>query len=235
MEIYLLSSVNFIIYSWHTIFKHKPSHQRTWISPLPPTFPRKNPYRNQIDYILLRLNVNSKIFDSRSFNSNFTRSDHKPVKTKIQIKWTYMKRVTSFNLSKLQNTQVAKNYMKRINEIIKNQTSATSNQEEWNNIKTLKASTEKNLGYSHKGIKSTEPKILQLSLIQEDINIKWNSVKGKQKKELLKKERNKVMTQIHNIIKNEKYNNIKYALEDLERNNDKYDMNKWYYKSVQNC
>ena len=26
------------------------------------------------------------------------------------------------------------------------------------------------------------------------------------------------MTQIHNIIKNEKYNNIKYALEDLERN-----------------
>ena len=55
----------------NTIFKHKPSHQTTWISPLPPTFPRKNPYRNQIDYILLRKNVNSKIFDSRSFNSNF--------------------------------------------------------------------------------------------------------------------------------------------------------------------
>ena len=30
----------------NTIFKHKPSHQATWISPLPPTFPRKNPYRN---------------------------------------------------------------------------------------------------------------------------------------------------------------------------------------------
>ena len=28
----------------NTIFKHKPSHQTTWISPLPPTFPRKNPY-----------------------------------------------------------------------------------------------------------------------------------------------------------------------------------------------
>ena len=117
----------------NTIFKHIPSHQRTWISPLPPTFPRKNPYRSQINYILLRKNVNSKIFDSRSFNSNFTRSDHKPVKTKIHIKWTYMKRATStrsFNLSKLQNTQVAKNYMKQLNEIIKNQTSTTSNQEE---------------------------------------------------------------------------------------------------------
>ena len=66
----------------NTIFKHKPSHQTTWISPLPPTFP----YRNQIDYNLVRKNMNSKIFDSRSFNSNFARSDHKPVIAKIQIK-----------------------------------------------------------------------------------------------------------------------------------------------------
>ena len=36
------------------IFKHKPSHQTTWILPLPSTFPRKNPYRNQIVYVLLR-------------------------------------------------------------------------------------------------------------------------------------------------------------------------------------
>ena len=88
----------------NTIFKHKPSHQTTWISPLPPTFPRKNPYRNQVDYILLRKNINSKIFDSTSFNSNFTRSNHKPAIAKIQIKWTYTKKargIRSFNLSKL--------------------------------------------------------------------------------------------------------------------------------------
>ena len=141
----------------NTIFKYKPSHQTTWISPLPPTFPRKNPYRNQIDYILLRKNVNSKIFDSRSFNSNFTRSDHKPVTAKIQTKWTYTKKATgtrSFNLSKLSNTQKTENYMKQVNEIIKNQTGTTSNQEEWNNIiKALKASAEKSLGYNHKEIK----------------------------------------------------------------------------------
>ena len=55
---------------------------------------------------------------------------------KIQIKWTYTKKATwiiSFNLSKLQNTEVAENYMKQVNEIIKNQTSTTLNQEEWNN------------------------------------------------------------------------------------------------------
>ena len=137
-----------------TVFKHKPSHQITWIPPLPPTFPRKNPYRNQIDYILLRKNMNSKIFHSRSFNSNITKSDHKRVITKIQIKWMCTKKTTgtkSFTLSKLQNTQIAKNYMKQVNEIKKNQISTTSNQKEWNNIiKTLKISAEKNLGYNHK-------------------------------------------------------------------------------------
>ena len=205
----------------NTIFKHKPSHQTTWISPLPPTFPRKNPYRNQIDYILLRKNMNSKVFDSRSFNSNFTRSDHKPVIAKIRIKWTYTKKATgtrSFNLSKLQNTQVAENYLKLVNEILKTQTSTTSNQEEWNNvIKALKASAEKNLGYNHKEKKSRDPKILHFLSIQKDINIKSNSIKDEQKKKLLKKERNKIMTQIHNIM-NEKNDNIEYALEDLERN-----------------
>ena len=54
--------------------------------------------------------------------------------------------------------------MKKVNERIKNQTSTTLNQEEWNNIiKALKASAEKNLGYNHKEIKSRDPKILQLS------------------------------------------------------------------------
>ena len=49
---------------------------------------------------------------------------------------------------------------------------------------------------------------------------------------MLKKERNKIMTQIHNIIKNEKKNNIKHALEDLERNeNDTMKMYKAVKKS----
>ena len=74
--------------------------------------------------------MNSKIFGSRPFNSNFRRSDHEPVIAKIQI----TKKATgtrSFNLSKLENTQVAENYMRQINEIMNNQTSATSNQEGW--------------------------------------------------------------------------------------------------------
>ena len=52
----------------NTILKHKLSHPTTWILPLPATFSSKNQYRIQIEYILFRKNMNSKIFDSRSFN-----------------------------------------------------------------------------------------------------------------------------------------------------------------------
>ena len=80
------------------------------------TLPGKDPYRNQIHYILLRKNMSSKIFDSRSFNSNSMSSDHKLVITKIRIKWMYTK---SFNLSKLQTTQISENNMNQVNKIIK--------------------------------------------------------------------------------------------------------------------
>ena len=85
----------------NTIFKHKPSHTTEWISPLPPTSPRKNSCRNQMTIFCREKNRNSKIFDSRSFNSNITRSDHKPVVAEIQIKWTYTKKAACTKFSNL--------------------------------------------------------------------------------------------------------------------------------------
>ena len=68
--------------------------------------------------------------------------------------------------------------MKQLNKILKRQTGTTSNHEEWNNIiKALNTSAEKNLGYNNKEIKSRNPKILELSSIQKDINIKLNFIK----------------------------------------------------------
>ena len=158
MEIYLMISVNFIIYSLqipslniNIVTKQHGSHHYHLPFHIKPMSKSNRLHSAE-------KNMNSKMFVSRSFSSNFTRSDHKPVIAKIQIKWTYMKKATgtrSFNLSKLQNTQVAESYTKQLNKIMKNQTSKTSNLEEWNNIKTLKAS-EQNLGYNHKEIKSRD-------------------------------------------------------------------------------
>ena len=77
---------------------------------------------------------------------------------------------------------------------------------------------------------------MHLSSIQKDISIKLNSIKDEQKKKLLKKERNNIMAQIHNIVKNEKMK----ALEDFEGNENNttkmYEpvkkLNGWYPKKM---
>ena len=79
----------------NTFFKNKPSHLTTWESPqnIPSIIdsrtriPRKNPYRNQIDYILVKIRKDSQVIDSVA-KINFRRkSDHKPVTCKFKLKW----------------------------------------------------------------------------------------------------------------------------------------------------
>ena len=82
----------------NTFFKHKSTHQTTRISPAPyknvndsKTKPlRKNPYRNQVDYILVRNCETIKITDLKSTTNKITMSDHKPgiMKTTIVFKNT---------------------------------------------------------------------------------------------------------------------------------------------------
>ena len=78
-------------------------------------------------------------------------------------------------------------------------------------VKALKTSAEKNLGYNHKQKKSRGPNIQPLSLIYNDINMKFDSIKDEQ--EITKKQRNKIMTQTHNIIKNGKSKTLSNMLQ----------------------
>ena len=95
----------------NTKFKHKPSHQHTWESPAPPVAPRKNPYRNQIDYIITRNNSkHTTVHDSRSSNSNITKSDHKSVIATNKIGWKYQqpqKGSKYLDINKLKDPQIS--------------------------------------------------------------------------------------------------------------------------------
>ena len=115
----------------NTFFKHKPSHRTTWECPQRKSEhidtksgrTRRNPYRNQIDYILIKYNIN--IYDSRSYGGMSTKSDHKPVITELEIKWPFTKSKKSakkINYDLLQD----KNH-RRIS-------SCSDNQDRWNNI-----------------------------------------------------------------------------------------------------
>ena len=104
----------------NTFFKHKPIHLTTWQSPAPyvnitdckTNTPRRNPFRNQIDYILVRNNRNTKVFDSKATISTTTNSNHKPVIAKIMIKWKYQSKTKSskkrFNIHYMENQNIRK-------------------------------------------------------------------------------------------------------------------------------
>ena len=69
----------------NTFFQHKLAHISTWTAPN--NINRKNPVRNQIDYIITRKNIQPYISNSRSYNGINSDSDHKLVKMTINLKW----------------------------------------------------------------------------------------------------------------------------------------------------
>ena len=78
----------------NTIFPHKLSHRTTWTSIernnnhlSSDGTVRRNPYRNQIDYILTKTLHKKLLLNSRPHSGISTPTDHNLVKTKIKLDW----------------------------------------------------------------------------------------------------------------------------------------------------
>ena len=110
----------------NAFFKHKPIHLITSQSPASyvnitdceTNSPRRGPFRNQTDYILVRNNSNTKVFDSKATILTPTNSDHKPVITKIMIKWKCQSKTKSckkrFNMHYMKNQNNKNSYQNDI-------------------------------------------------------------------------------------------------------------------------
>ena len=90
----------------NTTFNHHIAHRTTWTAPerinqhiSKDGTPRRNPYRNQIDYVIVKKNTHrSFVTDSRSHGGISTYTDHKLVKATITFTWwrkKYIQPVTS--------------------------------------------------------------------------------------------------------------------------------------------
>ena len=82
----------------NTLFQHKMPHRTTWECPERKNEHkdkdggvRRNPYRNQIDYILVRIKHRALITNSRSYNGLETFTDHRLVKANLNINWQLVK------------------------------------------------------------------------------------------------------------------------------------------------
>ena len=108
-EALLQFATEFDLVLTNTLFDHPMRHRTTWEAPErhfssakdaagnPSVLlgndgePRRNPFRNQIDYILVRNNYKRFVKDSRSYGGCKIETDHKLVRMRIDVNWLKVK------------------------------------------------------------------------------------------------------------------------------------------------
>ena len=144
---------------------------------------------------------NTKVYDSRSYNTFITKSDHKPVIAKINIQWKTNKKTKnkkSLNLQKLQDQQISNQFASQVTNILSQQQAPTTNQKSWDHIvKAINEAAENTIGFKERTKKCINEKIAVLSQQQKQINIYIQSTKNEQLKKQLKIQRNRLLTEIH--------------------------------------
>ena len=220
----------------NTKFQHKMAHRTTWEAPERPNAkdrngePRRNPYRNQIDYVIIRKNHMKIVKDSRSFSNIETKTDHRLVimKTKMKMVRPYYNKTTKkdkINLEKLKIPEYKERYQDKIIEKFSENDLVSDEdiQERWNRIvKITKESALEVLGKveSNKRNKINDPEIKKLSDEQKELRKKINLIKDKEKRLQMKKERNCKLNKIKQKIITNTKEKINKEVEELEQYKD---------------
>ena len=164
----------------NTLFEHKMAHRTTWTAPEKHTTTRRNPVRNQIDYIMIRSAHRCFLQDARSYNGTEVYSDHSLVISKMDINWYKKtkhnsKRCKKINLEKLRDIETRDKYKQSVEAKIKslnNDDMELSVQDKWNNInKACKDASEEILGFIQPSNKcaTDSPEIKILSQEQKEL------------------------------------------------------------------
>ena len=214
----------------NTQFPHKMAHRTTWEAPMRKIEHkdkngeiRRNPYRNQIDYIMMWKKHRIFLEDARSCNGIETNTDHRLVKAKLNIKWYKIKtkpNMSKLNVEKLKNPEQRSEYHKRITEALKGN-EANTPQEKWSNIvKTCINTAEEVVGRKTRSKKSENEEIINLSEKQKKLRLEINKNKNKQVKEKLQKERNETLKQLHKKLEEEEMEEILEIANEVEAHKD---------------
>ena len=222
----------------NTLFRHKMAHRATWESPANYSeHNRRNPYRNLIDYIIVRKSQKHTIHDSRSHNGLMTYTDHRPVRAKMNLEKIHINRdKKSFprDLEQLQDQTIRARYAVNMEMKImdiddarrENNTQVTA-QEQWNDIVTcsIKAA-EETLGKKRRQGNRQNEMVAKLSEDQKKIYNQINTTNDEKERKQLKRERNNKMTEIHKELAKEKTRQIENEIKEIEEAKD--DSNRMY-------
>ena len=229
----------------NTLFKHKMCHRTTWEAPFR-NFKtregeeRKNPVRNQIDYVITRKNHQKFVMDSRSYGGIATETDHKLVKTTLKIEWHKIKSNTEktekIDISNFYNEDNKTAYRKEVLKGIEEVEHQETIQDKWNSICQIsKDAGKKVLGVITNHKEKKDEKLQKLSTeskkIRQDILAAQDAEVRKKKKEQRKSLKKKLRERLKEIeegkleqkleaIENSKNDSTRYfkALKEIYRN-----------------
>ena len=227
----------------NTQFHHKYQHIVTWQSTRKNKLsynnePRKNPIRNQIDYILIPKHVKPLLKDARSYSGFDCGSDHRPVIAKLRMQLYRMKpvkRATALDFNSLKDEETKKNYHEHLTENLENikaKIDQINDPTECYEIllETVHKATNEVLPKvprGHKLIHSTE--VQQISENQKKMRIDIQKETDAKKSEILRKKRNELLRTLRTKVQEERNQLIRNWLNDLQKCNN--DSNK-YFRSL---
>ena len=214
----------------NTLFEHKHKHRVTWIHPnnnpnckdSKTGQPRRNPYRNQIDYVITRSNIRTEITNSRSYHGTKLNTDHKIVICDCDIKLYKVykskqetKTDIRLNVSKFKHPDIKASYQSKVNEKLEHSTNTVH----WNEIvDTVLSTGEEVLGKQQSSNKkSCNQTVVELSKKQLELRLIKESCQDPEKRSKIQKERNKILKQIKKHIKLEKEQDLLNKIENVEK------------------
>ena len=114
----------------------------------------------------------------------------------------------------MKNQNIRNSYQNEIkSHLTDNYDQPSNNPNSWNKItKMFKQAAENTIGYVYKSRKSINKDVKELSSLQRSIKIHIESCINEENKTFLKIYRNRILTEIHFIIKNEENEKIKPQL-----------------------
>jgi|GEM_PF-4699558 len=213
----------------NTLFNHKMAHRSTWVCPERNITIRKNPIRNQIDYILVRIKHRKEIMNSRSYAGINTDTDHRLVIANLRFdhitKYQNLstKKNEKYDFDRIENVPgIQFAYKAEVEKILTENESETemTEQDLWNQI--TKACTE--ASKSIIGVEKQkngrkiyqDDELLRLSKQQKDLRIKINAETLKRNKRILKRKRNEIMNKIHRKVQEIENKRLLQEIEEIE-------------------
>ena len=209
----------------NTVFKHKMAHRTTWTSPKQPKTPRRNLYRNQIDFILIRKQHLCLATNARSYGGTTTTSDHKLVKTNFNIKWheiKFNKQTASPDHTQLRNPAIKFAYTEKVKEhLINKRKENETPQEKWTRIcDACHQAAKEIIPKPMKNGRKNNEEIEKLSKQQQKLKNDLESTKNSKEQHKIKKERQKIHREIRSILRTEEDNRTSEKLEEIEKQKD---------------